>query len=159
MSQTPLQTYLNDHLAGSVAALELLDHLAGTAATPETQQFFMTLHGEIAAERHTLQELLQQLGGTESGLRKAGAWLAEKLGEAKLRVDDAMGGRVKSFEALETLALGIQGKLALWVALEAVRDRITELQAIDLPRLQRQSRDQHARVEARRVAAAREVLS
>jgi hypothetical protein len=158
MSPTPLHTYLNDHLAGSVMALELLDHLAGAATTSDARQFFTTLRQEIAADQETLQALLRRLGGAESPVRQAGAWLAEKFGRVKLRVDEAVGGRLRPLEGLEMLALGIQGKLALWVALDTVSDRIAELRTIDLPHLQQRARDQHAQVEARRLTAARECL-
>jgi hypothetical protein len=158
MSQTPLHTYLNDHLAGSVMALELLDHFAAAATTPDARQFFTELRSEIAADQESLQELLRRLGGKESVVRQAGAWLAEKFGRVKLRVDDAVEGRLRALEGLETLALGIQGKLALWIALESVRDHFAELREVDLARLQGRARDQHAKVETRRLAAARECL-
>jgi hypothetical protein len=159
MSQTPLHTYLNDHLAGSVMALELLDHLAGVAPTPDARQFFTRLHEEIAADQESLQQLLRGVGGTEGVVRQAGAWMAEKFARVKLRVDDVVQGRLRLLEGLETLALGIQGKLALWTALETVSDRIAELRQLDLPRLQQRARDQHTQVEARRLAAARESLA
>jgi hypothetical protein len=159
MSQTPLHTYLNDHLAGSVMALELLEHLADVAPTPDARQFFSNLRGEITADQEDLQQLLRGLGGTESVVRQAGAWVAEKFARVKLRVDDVAQGRLRLLEGLETLALGIQGRLALWTALETVSDRIAELRKLDFPRLQQRARDQHAEVEARRLAAARESLS
>ncbi|HEY7635545.1 MAG TPA: hypothetical protein VH763_08380 [Gemmatimonadales bacterium] len=159
MSQNLLHTYLNDHLAGSVMALELLDHLAETATSAETRQFFTTLHREISADQEVLRQLMARLGGTESGVRQAGAWLAEKFGRLKLRVDDAVEGKLRPLEGLETLALGIQGKLALWQALETVSDRVAALRVIDLSRLQQRARDQHAQVEARRLVAARALLA
>jgi hypothetical protein len=158
MSQTPLQTYLNDHLAGSVMALELIDHLAGDATTADARQFLSTLRAEIAADQDTLKGLLKQLGGDESAVRQAGAWLAEKFGRVKLRVDDMVAGPVRELEGLETLALGLQGKLALWTALETLIDRIPELRAVNLPQLQQRARNQHAEVESRRLAAARASL-
>jgi hypothetical protein len=155
MSKGPLITYLNDHLAGSVAALELLDHLAGVAATSEAQQFFVTLRREVTDDQKALEELLRRLGGTESGLRKAGAWLTEKLGEMKLRLDAVSGGALHELEALEALGLGIQGKSTLWLTLEAVGDQVAEVREMDLAHLQRRARDQHSRVESRRLTAAR----
>jgi hypothetical protein len=159
MSQTLLHTYLNDHLAGSVMALELIDHLAAVAPNPDTRQFFSTLHGEIVADQDTLRGLLKRVGGGENPIRQAGAWLAEKFGRLKLRVDDVVEGRLRLLEGLEALALGIQGKLALWTALETVRDQIPEVRTVDLARLQHRAREQQAQVEARRVAAARACLT
>jgi hypothetical protein len=159
VTHASLHTYLNDHLAGSVVALELLDHLGGTAGTREGAQFWTTLRGDVAADQQVLETLLRDLGGAESRARQAGAWLAEKFGELKLRIDDPKGTGLRHFEALETLALGIQGKLALWTALEAVSDQVPQLRAMDLARLRQRARDQHGRVEDRRVAAAREALT
>ncbi|HEY8257770.1 MAG TPA: hypothetical protein VIG08_08945 [Gemmatimonadales bacterium] len=159
MSQLPLHTYLKDHLAGSVAALELLDHLRGGAAPMEARQFLTTLRDQIEEEQQVLQSLLRDLGGTESRLREAGAWVGEKLSELKLKVEDPSGTGLRYFEALEALTLGIRGKLALWTALQAVRDRVPQLGAVDLARFIERSRDQHAQVETRRVAAAREALA
>lgn len=158
MTQLHLHSYLNGHLAGSVVALELLDQLRDSAASDD-RQFFTTLREEIAADQRVLQALLRDVGGEESRLRKAGAWLTEKVGELKLRVEDPAGSGLRLLEALETLALGIQGKLALWAALETVTDRVKEVGGIDLPHLKQRARDQHGLVEARRLVAAREVLS
>ena len=50
MKAAELATYLNDHLAGSVAALDLLDHLASDAL-PDDADFFRKLRDEIAGGR------------------------------------------------------------------------------------------------------------
>lgn len=153
--QPLLVVYLRDHLAGSVGALELLEHLRDDVAPPEERELIAGLREEIAAEQRLLRTLLATLGGSEARLREAGAWFAEKLTELKLRMDDSRDQGLRYFLALETIALGIQGKLALYTALEAVRDEVPELGEIDLADLRQRSIDQHARVEARRVAAAR----
>ena len=117
MSTNALTTYLNDHLAGSVAALELLGLLLSTAGEPEP---YSRLRREVEEDQQVLRELLERLGGKESRLRKAAAWLTEKLGRAKFQFDDEGRGELRTLEALEALGLGIQGKLALWRALEEV---------------------------------------
>jgi hypothetical protein len=154
VSTTPLLSYLKDHLAGSVVALELIDHLESFASPFDGERFLSALRKEISADQVVLQTLLHDLGGTESRVREAGAWLTEKFAELKLRVEDPRGNGLGNVEALETLALGIQGKLALWTALEAVSDRVTEVAKLDLQLLKQRARDQHARVEARRLEAA-----
>src|SRR5438552_3962807 len=139
MTRTPLLSYLKNHLAGSVAAIELIDHLQGSASPFDGRRFLSTLRAEIAADQRELQALLHDLGGAESRVREAGAWITEKFGELKLRMDDPRGNGLGTFEALESLALGIQGKLALWTALEAVSDRVPELGAIDLQALKQRA--------------------
>ena len=159
MSSQALRTYLNDHLAGSVAALELLDHLADLHPDPDRKQFFIGLHAEVQEDQKVLQRLLVQIGGEESAVRKAAAWLTEKFGQAKLRLDDLGDGQLRVLEAIETVALGIQGKLGLWRALAAVSDRIPQLQGVDFPRLEQSALQQHQRVEAQRLQTARAALT
>lgn len=159
MSSMALRTYLNDHLAGSVAALELLDHLADLHPDPEHKQFFTGLSAEVQEDQKVLQRLLDQVGGEESTVRKAAAWLAEKIGQAKLRLDDLGDGQLRVLEALETVGLGIQGKLALWRALATVADRVPRLRGVDFTRLEQRALQQHQRVEAQRLQTARAVES
>jgi hypothetical protein len=158
MSATALRTYLNDHLAGSVAALEMLDHLADLHSDPDRKQFFIGLHAEVQEDQKVLQRLLEQVGGEESAVRKAAAWLSEKFGQAKLRLDDTGDGQLRVLEALETVALGIQGKLALWRALAAVADRVPQLRGIDFSRLEQRALQQHQQVDAQRLQTARTTL-
>jgi hypothetical protein len=150
-----LARYLNDHLAGSVAAIELVEHLAGISKGTERERFFVTLLGEIKDDQKVLKQLLRGLGETESKARKTAAWLTEKVGQAKLKLDDPGTGELRLLEALDTLALGIQGKLALWRALAVAGDRVPQLRQLDLPQLELRARDQHNRVEAQRLEAAR----
>jgi hypothetical protein len=154
VTNTSLLSYLKNHLAGSVAALELIDHLQGSPSPFDGRRFLEKLRDEISADQRVLQTLLHDLGGTESRVRGAGAWLTEKLGELKLRIDDPHRHGLGYVEALETLALGIQGKLGLWTALEAVSDRIPELASLDLLTMRHRAREQYAMVEGRRLEAA-----
>jgi hypothetical protein len=150
-----LATYLNDHLAGSVAALELVDRLVRLSRGTDQEQLFVSLRGEIEEDQQIVKLLLQSVGGKESMARKAAAWLTEKVGEAKLELDDSGNGQLRLLEALETLGLGIQGKLGLWRALGAASSREAGIGKLDLSRLERRARDQFDRVEAQRLLAAR----
>jgi hypothetical protein len=149
-----LATYINDHLAGSVAALELLDDLIAHPAAPDEPAFFIELRDQIVADQDVLRALLRELDSSESAVRKAAGWLVEKVTNLKLRWDDPGHGALRRFEALEGLALGILGKLSLWRALAAVASLEPALRRLDLAQLARQAESQHAAVEARRLAAA-----
>jgi hypothetical protein len=154
---TALHTYLNDHLAGAVVALQLVDRLIEAPGTPSEAAFLAELRAEIEEDRATLERLLQQLGGTLSGLRQLGGWIAEKVTRLKLVVDDPTGGAAERMQALEILAIGIHGKQLLWSTLAAIK--LPDPHGIDLQRLERRAAEQHARVEARRLEAARRALS
>ena len=155
MPSEPLTTYLNDHLAGSVAGLELVDHLIQLTHGTPREGFFLELRTEIKEDQETLRSLIQSLGGKESKARKAAAWLSEKLGEVKLRVDDRGEGELRLLEAVETLELGIQGKAALWRGLEVIADRLDPLRTIDLSHLEQRAQDQFRRVDVQRLELAR----
>ena len=92
-------------------------------------------------------------------MRKAAAWLTEKLARAKLRMDESGSGELRVLEGLETLALGIQGKLALWRGLATLGDAVPSLKTLDLARLQARALEQFERVEQLRLHAARRSLS
>lgn len=158
MSSKILTTYLNDHLAGSVAAIELLDHLRGLSRDTEREQFFTLLQSEVEEDQKVLQGLLRELGGKESRVRKAAAWLTEKVGQAKLKLDDSGSGELRLLEALDALELGILGKRALWRALSVVGDRVPQIRTLDLGKLERRAQDQYDRVEAERLKVARAAL-
>jgi hypothetical protein len=159
MSSKALSTYLNDHLAGSVAALELLDHLAELHSDPDRKRFFTGLRAEVEEDQSVLQQLIKKVGGEESPARKAAAWLTEKLGRVKLRLDDAGDGQFRVLEAIEAVGLGIQGKLALWRALGAVTGRVPQLQGVDYTRLEQRAMQQHQQVEGQRLQTARVALT
>ena len=150
-----LATYLNDHLAGSVVAIELLDHLRGLSKGTERERLFTSLQSEIEEDQEVLKELLREVGGKESRMRNAAAWLTEKVAEAKLKLDDSGGGELRLLEALETLELGILGKLALWRALGAAADLVPQIRKLDLSKLERRAKQQHDRVEVQRLKVAR----
>ena len=56
MATDALVTYLNDHLAGSTAALQLLDHLVEESDPGDSRKFFSTLRAEIAEDRSMLDD-------------------------------------------------------------------------------------------------------
>src|SRR5258707_12543201 len=72
-----LSTYLNDQLAGSVAALNMIDHLIDTYEEKPLARFFRDLRAEIAADQAKLQGLIEKLDKKPNAIRKAGAWIAE----------------------------------------------------------------------------------
>jgi hypothetical protein len=154
-----LATYLNDHLAGSVVAIELMEHLEATFAGTPVAAFVANLRADVEADRRELEALMVQLQIAESRTRKASAWLTEKFTELKLRLDDPAGGELRLFESYEALSLGIEGKRSLWLALSAAAADTPALQIVDYGRLIQRAEEQRSRVEARRLEAANTALS
>ena len=154
----PLATYLNDHLAGSVAALDLLGHLERSRAGSDLGAFFAILRADIEADQAELAALIARLGVTQGGVRKAVAWVAEKVARLKLAADDPAGGPLKLLESVEVLAVGIHGKGSLWRALAAAAEANPALAGSDYARLAARADEQRGRVEAVRLDAARAAL-
>jgi hypothetical protein len=147
-----LHTYLNDHLAGSVAAIELLDDLIEHHSEDRP---FRDLRDEIQTDQDTLRDLIRKLGAKESAMRKAGAWLGEKFTRVKIGdADDGAG----LLQALEALALGITGKQLLWRSLAAIAPNFSALQGMDFSELEKRAHDQFEWVEGLRLEMARETF-
>lgn len=154
MANTHLGIYLNDHLAASSGALDLMKQLAEShAGTPESTTL-LQLHAEISAERQELAQLIERLGVGESLPRQLGTWVAGKVAQLKLDIDDKATGMLRLFEGLEALVVGIHGKRALWRVLGDLAQSSPELRGPDYARLARASEDQEQRVETMRRAVA-----
>jgi hypothetical protein len=154
---TALHTYLIDHLSGASAALQLIDHLIDSSARDEERDFFLGLRTEVDDDRKTLEQVLAASGGQSSPLRRAGGSLMEWIGRLKLTFDDPSHQQLSRLEALEMLALGLHGKRSLWRALAVANP--PRLHGHDFAVLERRAEDQHQRIEARRLEAARTVFT
>lgn len=153
MSQHDLATYLNDHLAGSVGAIELLSDLIETTPQEGRKQEMISLQGEIVADQDLLKRILESTPSDESTLKKAGAWMAQKLARAKLRLTESADSGLGEVEAFEILSLGIEGKRGLWKALAELPPHV--MPHADWAQLQSAAESQRARVEQWRLEAAR----
>jgi len=156
MSKQHLETYLNDHLAGSVTALELLEYLEKEQGGRILEHSLAALRAEIAEDRKHLEALMKQSGISTSLVRKAVAWLAEKGAEIKLRANDPDRGALLLLEALDALSIGIEGKRLLWKALAAAG--LPGPPATAYTALEHRAQDQRGRVETMRLHAARTAL-
>jgi hypothetical protein len=110
----------------------------------------------VEEDRQVLIELAEELGTESNPLKEAGAWLGEKASRVKFRhgADDGLG----TLMALETLALGILGKRALWKALQNSSGDDRRLQGVDFDRLIARAESQHEMTEERRLQHARTVF-
>jgi hypothetical protein len=153
-----LASYLNDHLAGSVAAIELLDHLIMEQTGQRLERFLVDLRDDIRADQEVLQNLIGKLDLDESAVRKAGAWIAEKVAEARIALSGSSASGLGSLQALEGLELGITGKKLLWRALRIVEASLPQLQGVDLAQLEQRAEAQLQRIEKERLHLARETF-
>jgi hypothetical protein len=158
-----LTAYLNDHLAGSVAALELIDDLTNASEDASLKQFLTELKRDIVSDQKVLEQLIDSADEKQSVGRKAAAWLSEKAARAKFKIAGEDFGGLGLVQALEMLALGIRGKELLWRSFSQSGDTAPSdarppeawQGRIDLAKLQQRAREQQQRVEERRLEAAK----
>jgi hypothetical protein len=152
-----LDSYLNDHLAGSISALEIIDHWAEAHKGKPLGSFFVQIETEIKADQETLRGIMRILKIEESKVRKAGAWAAEKLGRARLIIAGNEPGSLGLVLTLEGLIMGITGKKLMWASLAATK--LPSLNTYNFERLQRRAEQQIARLDAERIATVRQAFA
>jgi hypothetical protein len=149
-----LGTYLNDHLGGANAGVEMARQLHKRAAAGPDAAVLALLVDDIEQDRDELRALAERLAEAGHPVKKAVGWIAGKAHQ--FAVDERLTGdeHLSMLLATETLALGIEGKAALWQALLAVAPAYPQLAQIDLARLADRARDQRDRIETVRLHAA-----
>lgn len=148
-----LAAYLNDHLAGSVAAIELMDDLIKASEDEPFQQFLAGLKAEVQSDQKILEKLIERADEDEKTSRKVAAWLGEKAARMKFKAAGEDFGGLGLVQALEMLALGIRGKELLWRALSESNWPV--LRDLDLADLKQKAIGQQLRVEHKRIEAAK----
>jgi hypothetical protein len=152
-----LDSYLNDHLAGSISALELIAHWAEAHKGEPLGSFFVETEREIKVDQDTLRDVMRTLGVEESKMRKAGAWAAEKIGRARLIIAGDEPGSLGLVLTLEGLIMGVTGKKLLWCTLATAK--FSRLNSYNFEQLQRRAEQQVERIEAERISAIRQAFT
>jgi hypothetical protein len=148
-----LAIYLNDHLALSIGGRELAERCLSENPEGTLGAFLRRLIDEIEEEQRSVHTVLERTGGAEDPAKKNIAWVAEKIARFKLNGQLTGYSDLSRLEELETLVVGIRGKMALWGTLEEAGGRW--LAGIDLQRLQANAARQQAEAEELRRGAAR----
>jgi hypothetical protein len=151
-----LATYLRDHLAGATFAIDLLKALRDQNSGEALGKFASRLLIEIEDDRNALQRIADRVGKGSPDLKQAAGWLTEKVSRFKLSHDDPT--KFGTFQALETLALGILGKRALWRALQEISVSDDRVSGENLRRLIGRAEQQYIQVEDRRLLTASRAL-
>ena len=153
MAKDALASYLNDHLAGSAAALELLEKMRAANAGNEVGKTVAELHEAIKQDRASLETIMQTLDVGVSSLRQAGGQVVGKVSRVGIR---RMGhGRPRSHPVARDRSPGARhrrqdGRLVRFEELPASR-----LNDVDLDGLIGRARQQRETVEKLRRDAAR----
>jgi hypothetical protein len=152
-----LASYLNDHLAGSVSALEILSHWADLHKGKTLGALFAASEVEIKTDQDTLRDVMCLLGIKESSVRKAGAWAAEKVGRARLMVAGDEPDSLGLVLTLEGLIMGVTGKKLMWRTLSAAN--LPQLKSYNFDELQQRAEQQIQTLETKRIEAARRAFT
>ena len=154
----PLDVYLNDHLAGSAAAVELVARIRDNNPGTPLATHMEGLGSEIEQDRDTLAEVMTRLGVVRSTPKQVAGKVLETL--SRLRLNERITGSadVTRLLELETLSLGIEGKLLLWRSLSQVAAARPDLAAFDLAAFATRAVSQRAGVERFRLEAAATAL-
>jgi len=159
MNEKYLRIYLQDHLAGSTAGLELARRTRGANEGTEYGPPLAKIADEIEADRRMLQGIMEDLGFGGDRLKIAGAWALEKAGRLKLNGELTSYSPLSRLVELEGLLTGITGKKGLWVSLLELAPSEPRLDADVLGRLRDRAEEQRTTVEELREKAAREAFA
>ena len=152
--QRLLRIYLNDHLAGEVAAREVarrsLRSNRGTALGTFLEKF---LH-EPEQDAEALREVMRHVEAGPDPAKAAAVWLAEKVGRLKLNGNLLAYSDLSRVEELEFLSLAVEGKLALWRVLQELVSTDRRRGGMAIGRLVRRAERQRDELERHRLEAA-----
>lgn len=158
MSAEPFAVYLNDHLAGAAAGLSMMDDLAGRVEGTALAAKLRTLAAEVREDQQLVRDVLARIAGSERRTVQAAAWVTEKVSEGRLALAARSHPALALLEGLESLALGLQGKLALFRVLAELGPLDPRLAGLPFAARADRTAAQHAMVEIERRAAAREAF-
>jgi hypothetical protein len=157
--QALLGVYLNDHLAGATAGLELARRMAaGARPGTETATVMTGLVSDIAADRSALIAIMTALGVKIRGYKVFAAWAGEKAGRLKLNGHLLSRSPLSGLEEAEMLRLGVEGKAAGWRTLRALAQHDHRLGTGQLDELLARASQQSGRLEDLRVTTAEQVF-
>jgi hypothetical protein len=159
MTDKAIHVYLNDHLAGAMLGSDLAEHIRARSEGTPLGDMMGSLAPQIEEDRQTLIALMTRLEISENRVKQAGAWVTEKSARAKLKGLTSGQPDLGLFMALETLALGVLGKLSLWKALHQVADQYPAIRSVDLDHLILRAQSQHDSLERARLTAGAQTLA
>ena len=122
-----LGIYLNDHLAGATAAVELAHRAAAASPHEQIGEPLERFAAEAADERAALLDMMRALGVRVRHYKIYAARLGEKVG--RLKLNGSLVGRspLSTLEGVEVLQMGVAGKTAAWRTLRALAERDNRL--------------------------------
>lgn len=154
-----LATYLNDHLAGSTAAIELAEKTRSKSEGTPLATFLSDLLRDIRADQAVLRDVMARLQADTQSLKQTIAWAGEKA--SRLKFQELVGGSpdLNRLLELESLGIGVEGKRGLWSALKRIAPSEPRLAGVDFDPLIERAEQQLDRIERQRLEQAERALA
>lgn len=149
-----LGIYVNDHLAGSVAGLELARRVERENRGNPLGDYLASLIPELEQDRAVVQQVLSALKVPRATFKQSAAWVMERLGRLKLNGRLVSYSPLSRFVELEGLCLGTQGRRSMWRVLRRLARTERALAGFDFEALVARTEMQLRALERWRLQAA-----
>lgn len=154
-----LGIYLNDHLGGATAGVELARRTAAAQRADPGRAALEQVAREIEEDRDALIAIMRDLGVAVRQYKVYAGWAAEKLGRLKLNGHLTDRSPLSDFLELEGLRLGVEGKRALWRTLRSLSDAEPRLRRDHLDDLVTRAEAQIATIEELRMSSGQRIFA
>jgi hypothetical protein len=159
VDQKLLSVYLQDHMAGAVAGVELARRARGSNRGGPYGDELESICAAIEEHREELQGVAAALGIGPSRLKEGPAWIGEKLGRFKLNGRIAGYSPLSRMVEIEGLILGTTGQIRLWEALRSTVGDDPRLVKFDLLALSQRTQELRKRLEGLHERAAADAFT
>jgi len=149
-----LGIYLNDHLVGANAGVDLARRIAAGPAGRLDRRALGGIADQIAQDRRSLLDAMSALDLPVNRVKAAVGWLGEKIGRLKPNGRLIHRSPLSDLVELEAMHLGVLGKAAGWRVLRDLAGRDARLNAAEFDRLLDRAHAQADILEAQRRHAA-----
>lgn len=158
MNDRLLKIYLRDHLAGSMAGIQLARRMHRENRDTPLGDYLAELVPALQEERKILQRVLAAVGGSSALWKELAAAGAEVLGRLKLNGHLVRYSELSRLVELEGLSLGVEGACALWILLRRLQRADDRLARFDFDALVQRKERQRGALERFRLQAGREAF-
>lgn len=130
-----LRIYLNDHMGGSTAGIELARRARAENQGTPMGDYLGALVSELEEDRSTLEGVMNTLGLRRDYVKSGLAWVGEKV--ARLKFNGTLLGYspLSRVVELEALCLGAEGRLSMWRSMKRLARKDERLQRFDFAAL------------------------
>lgn len=145
-----LETYLQDHHAGSVAGVAAFERIAASHGDEHVRQGVAAIGEQVKEDQKLLEDLMTAAGAKPSRVKNAGAAVGEKLGRLKPNERVVSRSPLSDLLELEALVAAVHTKMLGWVTLFHLDDPALSKDA--LQGLINRANEQEARLEELRLS-------